>query len=165
MKMRPREREDDGDFLKWIEEHKKQEPGERINEDGLYFVSFSIDKICFDGMFHLLPMFWIPETMNRNAVAMYGRSSILINREIYDEHGIDDYMITAVFHECVHAFCDWKMIQDTEGKYHTEKFLKAAEDHGGRGEFVNGEVGYNFVEPTPETMKKIMSRLRKMGVL
>ena len=137
---------------------------ERIPIDhAIYDVFFSIDKICFNRMFNWLPVYWKPADAPKDSLGMYKDNHIMIERDFYEKHGMDDDVINLMFHEMLHAFCDWKRIKDVEGKYHLKEFLDAAQRHGGAGDVAPNEFGFSNVYLSDNTMKKIKNRIERRG--
>jgi len=162
------------DFNTW---KKRKEEAERMKTrgaeaapDALYHVFFAIRKNLktTDGMPHLVNLYFMSNwhvEKYPDAAGVYGYGVIMINKDCYQEHGIDEHIINTMFHEMIHAYCDIKIpekkIKDTEGGYHLPAFKEACERFGGICDYVNAESGYSDVRLSPEIMEKVRKELAK----
>ena len=139
-------------------------------DDPLYDAKEAIVKLCFGGHLRFLRLYYIPADLAKkkpDAAGLYGYGLIMVSKEYYQTHGLDEDMITLLFHECAHAYCDnpnpeRKIIDtDKDGK-HLQTFAEVCEAHGAACPF----NGYDYSTPqlTEETLAVIRSRLKERTV-
>ena len=131
---------------------------ERINSETMYSLLYTIDKYCFNGKLGLIKLYWIPDELaeeNPGAAAMYGYKCIMIKREFFNEHRFDTTFINVLYHESVHAFCDFAGIKDTDGEKHLQAFADACKAHGGECYWSNDIDGYTDTRLTPNSFHKV----------
>lgn len=154
------------EWEKYKRERERQIVGDAKRVDinhRLYDIFFSLDRLCYDGMFQFIPLYWIPEKMKQEhpgAVGLYNSNHIMVDLDYYESHGTDEAVINTVYHELTHCFCDWKHRKDTDGSFHTEAFKAACEETGGACDYVNALDGFSHAYLTPETMELVKERLK-----
>lgn len=155
------------DFETWLQVHREREGGaERVGAHWLLDVVIAVDAICFNNFFRLIPVFWMPEDAEKekpNVCGRYGYGRIEIARWFHREQGLSDLLITLVFHELCHAYCDYQNIADTVDEYHTKEYKRVCEEHGGVCEYRDTVVGYNDTRLQTAYLERIKYKLRVRG--
>lgn len=139
-------------------------------DDPLYDAKAAVVRHCFDraSLYYMIPLYYTPpdlEETHSDAAGMYGYGIIMIKKQYYAQHGVDDAMINLLHHELCHAYCDMKIpekkVHDTDGAFHRKEFAEVCEQHGGLCRYVNSVDGYSDSELTPESMELVRKDLRK----
>ena len=143
-------------------EKRRTHGAERIGKKNfsLYDAETAINKVCFDGAFRIIPMYFIPPDLeNRESNGLYGYGCIMLNKRYYEAHGVDTDVINTIFHEMIHAYCDRHGIHDTAGEIHLLAFAEVCKKHG--GEVMTRTVyGYSDVKLSAETLAKVKQEMR-----
>ena len=160
-------------YEEWCEYQEQREReltknSELVSEDEPYFIHIAVVDYCFSEEKPLLqfaPIYWMSEEMieeHPDAFGIAGYGAILFNKERWEEENLHT-RISAMFHEMLHLYCRYRDIKATsEDGYHLRAFAEAAEKHGGRCTL--SADGWTEATLTEETMKKVLSYLRKKGV-
>lgn len=146
-----------------LEEQKRKTHGaEEVQDDGLYFLKAAINRICFNRALRYIRLYFIPPDLaaeHPDAVALYGYNTIMISKLFFEEHGLDDAVVTAMYHEMVHAYCDAKQIMDTKDEKHLKAFADACVANGGICEYAGPVDGFSDARLTPENLAKVRAEL------
>ena len=161
---------EDEKYKRWKElkkeEERKKTHGAEYADDRLYSLYFAIRDVCngvkkvSKGFLTLVNLYYMPPDLvssHPDATGLYGYGVIMIRKDYYEEHGIDDAVIDTMFHEMVHAYCDMKIpelkIHDTDGAYHRKEFAEVCESFGGVCYYTNATDGY-CDSHLPESLKR-----------
>lgn len=164
----------DMSFEEWkrfkAEEQKRKTHGAVLVQDNrIYDLAAAINQVCFAGDLSdcILRIYFIPDDLKQlKAAAIYGYRTIMIDKAFYKEHGTDNSMKDALFHELVHAFCDSlnpaNRVQDTNSSgYHLQAFADACSDHGGYALLADPETGFSNVHLSGESLRAIKTALNQ----
>ena len=137
-------------------------------ESELYDIQFSLLKHCFADINFIwyAPLYFIPADLaekHTDSVGLYGYGVIMIDKDYYESCGANEEIINTLFHEMIHAYCDLKNIEDTDGEKHLEAFADACDSHGGRCTWVDSQYGYSNTFLTTKNMKRVKKDLQKGG--
>ena len=159
-------------FEQWQKQLREQERREignakKVNYDHpAYSAFFAIDIVVFDRMFQFIPLYWMPQKAKEEkpgVIGMYKDNRIMIDKDFYEAHGMDEDFINLMYHEMIHGYCDWKQIEDTKGEKHLYAFAEACLKNGGTCFFIDGKEGFADASLLPDVMKKVQYRIKKYG--
>ena len=169
--------EDEKAYIAWKRwkkaEVKLKTHGAESAPDALYSVYSAIyDSLkTTEGMPRLVNLYFMSDwhvQHSPDAAGVYGYNIIMINKDYYERHGIDEDVINTMFHEMVHAACDMKVpekkIKDTDGAFHLLAFQEACERYGGISEYEDAESGYSKTRLPADRMAKVKDILRRKGI-
>ncbi len=150
-------------FEEWLaakqEEEKRITHGAEVvpydTDSGLYHLQGAILRICFNDKMRFMNLYFIPPELDWGSVGLYGHGRIMISKTYYEEHGIDDDVISTMFHECCHAWDALRGKKDTDVYFHNEVFKETCVLHGGYANYTGKIDGYNDAHPTEKTMSLI----------
>ena len=129
--------------------------------DDLHNVVKAINDNCFNKELNRIPMYFM--ATNGSTICLYKNGDLFIDKAYYSVNGISNNLIHGIFHTMVHAYCDQKGIQDTDGDRHLEAFADECDRHGGYCSWNNSQYGYNLTGVKVKKMKRIKKDMEQKG--
>lgn len=129
--------------------------------DDLHRLVTAINENCFNTELARIPIYYM--AADSGTVCLYDRGDILVDKAYYSVNGISNNLIHGIFHTMVHAYCDQKGIQDTDGDRHLEAFADECDRHGGYCSWNNSQYGYNLTGVKVKKMKRIKKDMEQKG--
>ena len=108
-----------------------------------------------------MPPTWEKYEKNTLALYSYEDKSVYIKISFYNEHGLDDFFLSCLFHELVHAYCHAHGIQYIDGDFHQESFADACRKHGGISLWEDYKHGFSNTILNKKTLESIRQAIER----